>query len=851
MNVDTLVGVATNTALLLALAVLYDALPLDSGRRTRLLEVVAGLVIGLIGLVVMLTPWRYSEGVIFDTRSILLSVSGLYFGPIPTAIAMLMTGALRIYQGGGGVYMGLGVIVTSAALGLLWRFYLASKKKTQVWYQLYAFGLVVHVCMLLWTFALPGDVRAEVLRTIAVPVMLIYPIGTVLLGLLLARREHLRSWRRSLQEERDLFEAITETSPVGILTTDGDGQIKYANSRAESIMGLSRDEITQRAYNAPAWKITGAEGGVFPEEQLPFRRVLDGGTVVRNVIHGIEWPDGRRVLLSVNAAPLRDDTGRTQGMVASVEDVTERRRAERTLRESEERFRRLSENARDLIYRMSLPDGRYEYVSRAAEQILGYSPQELYESPKLMQGAIHPDWLPYFEKQWANLVKGTMPPTYEYQIVHKSGEVRWLNQRNILVRDENGAPVAIEGIVTDVTERKQTEAGLRASESKYHSLYDSMTELVAIHEIVSDATDKAVDYRIVDCNPAFERVTGIAREQAVGALASQLYGAGEPPYLDIYARVAATGEPASFETTFAPMSKSFEISAFSTSPGMFATVSADITERKRAEAELRRLNVSLDLRVAQRTAQLSAANAELQAFAYSVSHDLRAPLRAIHSFSQILTRRHSEVLNQEGREYLEHVVNASEQMGRLIEDLLQYSRLGRRAVQRGSVNSEEILRLVLDHFSEAIEKSGAEVSVPRVLPAVYGDETLLNQVFLNLIDNALKYQPRDQKPRVEVTWQEQEDWIILHVKDNGIGIPAEHHERIFNVFQRLQSEDAYPGTGIGLALVKKAVDLMEGQMGVESQVGAGSHFWVRLPALANPNLAQRDTQQGVERNSGS
>jgi PAS domain S-box-containing protein/putative nucleotidyltransferase with HDIG domain len=139
----------------------------------------------------------------------------------------------------------------------------------------------------------------------------------------------------------------------------------------------------------------------------------------------------------------------------------------RNLLASEERFRRLTENARDVIYRMSLPDGRYEYVSPAALSVFGYSPEEFYNTQNFIKKALHPDWHAYFEDQWEHLIKGEMPPTYEYQIIHKSGEARWLNQRNILVRDNTGNPIAIEGIVTDITERKRAEEALRINEERY------------------------------------------------------------------------------------------------------------------------------------------------------------------------------------------------------------------------------------------------------------------------------------------------------------------------------------------------------------------------------------------------
>jgi PAS domain S-box-containing protein len=145
-----------------------------------------------------------------------------------------------------------------------------------------------------------------------------------------------------------------------------------------------------------------------------------------------------------------------------IQDVTERKRIEDALGKSEERFRLIAENAHDLIYRMSLPDGRYEYVSPAVERITGYSPEECYQNPKLVQTAIHPDWQAYFAAEWEKLLRGEGSDSYEYRIRHRSGEWRWLYQRNVLVRDAAGMPMAIEGIVSDITDRKEKEMALEA-----------------------------------------------------------------------------------------------------------------------------------------------------------------------------------------------------------------------------------------------------------------------------------------------------------------------------------------------------------------------------------------------------
>jgi PAS domain S-box-containing protein len=195
-------------------------------------------------------------------------------------------------------------------------------------------------------------------------------------------------------------------------------------------------------------------------------------------------------------------------IMVHMEDITKRKKMEAALRESEERYRRLTDNALDVIYRMSLPDGKYEYVSPAATTTFGYSPQEFYDNPQIVRKIIHPDWIPYFENQWQRLLKEDVPPVYEYQIVHKNGDIRWINQRNVLVRDEQGNPVALEGIVTDITEQKQVEESLRKSEERLRHISELIPDFAYSCKKAPDG-DFAIDW----ITGAPERITGYTTDE--------------------------------------------------------------------------------------------------------------------------------------------------------------------------------------------------------------------------------------------------------------------------------------------------------------------------------------------------
>ena len=263
----------------------------------------------------------------------------------------------------------------------------------------------------------------------------------------------------------------------------------------------------------------------------------------------------------------------------------------------------------------------------------------------------------------------------------------------------------------------------------------------------------------------------------------------------------------------------------------------DITEIRRARMELEALNIGLEDRVAERTQELEisndallAANREMEAFTYSVSHDLRAPLRAILGFSQIVARRHQDGLDEQGRHFVDNIVTASQRMGRMIDDLLEYSRLSRELLPTRPIEMAPVLTDLVETFQERADSVGADLVITACAGTPLGDRTLIDQVLTNLIDNALTYHCVHSRPRIEISVQPVGGEVVLRVADNGIGISPEFHEKVFQAFQRLHTADEYAGSGIGLASVQKAVTRMNGRISLTSTPGVGSVFAVHLPA---------------------
>lgn len=397
---------------------------------------------------------------------------------------------------------------------------------------------------------------------------------------------------------------------------------------------------------------------------------------------------------------------------------------------------------------------------------------------------------------------------YEWDVRVSAGAVRrvMFHKANLT---EGGAVVGLVGTVQDITD-------LRGAERKFTTVFATCPDAIAI-------SDKQTG-RYLDVNPAFEEALGYRRDEVLGRTSVELGIWAEP---DARARMleafAAQGQLANYETRFRRKGGEVFTALISVEvtelDGTDCLIMAgrDISARKHEEMVLRRT-----------ADELHRSNLELERFAYVAAHDLQEPCRTICSFAQLLERRHGEALGDEGREYLSYLSNGAQRMRELIHGLLSYSRVDSNRLRFETLALGDLMRSVLGDLAGAVGQTGAVVCVGE-LPRVRGDAVQLQQVLVNLVGNALKFQPPGHQPRVDIDASRLGDQWQISVRDNGIGIDPQYADEIFGMFRRLHGGATYPGTGIGLALVRRIVEAHGGRIWVESRPGQGSTFRFTLP----------------------
>ncbi len=373
--------------------------------------------------------------------------------------------------------------------------------------------------------------------------------------------------------------------------------------------------------------------------------------------------------------------------------------------------------------------------------------------------------------------------------------------------------------------RLQSEL-INFTEEKYHSLFDNMLEGFAYCKMIFD-NGNPIDFICLEVNKSFEHLTGL--KNAVGKNVSEVIpGIREfdPNLLEICGRAALTGRPEKFEMHIEPLNNWFTISVCSPQKEYFIAIFDIITERKNAEEKMKIINNELENRMFELTAQLAATNKSMETFAYSVSHDLKTPLRHIDGFTRLLKNSIPQK-SEETIRYFDKITQSSNKMVSMIDALLTFSRLGRKPIQKTEINLSQLVNKVIKQFEPGLENRNIEWHIGE-LPILLADNNLLQLVLENLIFNAIKFTSKNEKAIIEIANYDNGESGCkgFYIKDNGVGFDMAYANKLFGVFQRLHAENEFEGTGIGLANIKQIVNKHGGAIRAESELSKGATFFI-------------------------
>jgi len=621
----------------------------------------------------------------------------------------------------------------------------------------------------------------------------------------------------SLLESERRFRRTFELAGSGVAHIGMDRRFLRVNRRLCEILGYPQDELLRLTGR----QISHPDDLDVINAQRPrlYAGEIDSVRVEKRYLR----KDGSIVWVSFTMVVERDAAGKPQYEIAFFDDITARKQAEAALRESEERFRSVVDSANDgiLVY-----DKQLNVVAGnlAAERILGLPLANIIGAAGFtsLLPCVHADGSPVLpdERPTRLTVKSGKPLTGEIVGIYRpDSSMTWVSVNTGFLRRPGETDwYGVVSTIGDITKQRHAEIALSASEALYRQTFELATAGIA-HVDLSG--------RFMKVNRRLCEILGYGEQELIGRPVKEISHPEDRNLTDSQRMRVRSGEKHSVRFEKRYIRKSGAIVWVDLSVALACDASGapqyeialfdDITERKKAEAALREAHE-----------ELKRSNAELEQFAYVASHDLQEPLRMVSSYTQLLMRRYGDKLDGDAKDFTAFIVDGATRMKQLIEDLLAYSRVGTRDKNFKPVDAESSLKRALTNLRAAIQDSGATVTQDK-LPTIPCDEVQLAQLFQNLIGNALKFRKPDVAPAVHVGAAEQGAEWEFTVRDNGIGIEPQYFERIFMVFQRLHDKGEYPGTGIGLAIVKKVVERHGGRIWVQSQPGAGTTFHFTMP----------------------
>ena len=636
--------------------------------------------------------------------------------------------------------------------------------------------------------------------------------------------EDITARKQAVEAKERALQRLNEAQRIGQI---GDWEFDLASQKITwspqvfEIFGRDPSLGPPRNYKEAATQYDAASQAILEEN---IARAIESGEAQDYELLALR-PDGDRVHVQAMAVPTKDASGRVFGLYGTVQDISARKLVEDSLRDAQARLKSTLSAGSIGTWTWDIVNDRLvadEFIARLfsieADAAAKGLPVEAYFK------ALHEDDRSAVSDALNSAIQSCGQYDVEYRVRQNDGETRWLQAKGRVEGDAAGNALIFHGAVMDITDRKRAEAALRESEERFRAYVEQAADPMFVHDFsgrflevnrqacgsLGYTRDELLRMNVVDVETDFDLIR-------LQALLSQISPSQVFTVFGHQRRKDGSIFPV--EVRFG----CFDMKGKRCYLGMVR----DITERKQAEEIIQRLNTELEQRVIERTAQLKAANKELEAFSYSVSHDLRAPLRAVDGFSRAVLDEYGAQLPAEGQDYLRDIRQGAQKMGDLIDDLLAFSRLSRASMKKESVDTGRMVRAVLEDMSA--QRTGREIEIRIVdLPNCRGDPALLKQVWINLLSNAIKYTGKTKAAVVEIGCRLEQGEHVYFVRDNGTGFDMRYANKLFGVFQRLHRAEDYEGTGVGLAIVHRIITRHGGRIWADAVVDRGATFYFTL-----------------------
>lgn len=623
----------------------------------------------------------------------------------------------------------------------------------------------------------------------------------------------------ALAESEAVLKATIESINDGIMVINADRKITHTNAHFRNMFNVS-DELLVK--NSDYIIMNHAKNQLSDQKYFTKRieEIYKSTESSEDILH---LKNGR--ILERTSYPLQED-GPAKGRVWLFRDVTEKKKYEEELLKNQKILSNSQRIAQMGNFEFHLETNTVNW-GKEMYRIYGCDPEKGQPSNDIFMKLLHPDDHKKFRYHMENSIRSKKFEDIQLRIIRPDGALRYFSYSGEFNLDQNGRPYYLLGIAKDITELKMIEENLREQEAKLRKIFSAAPVPIGMF----------YQEKFVECNDEFYKMTGYTPDEIIGQYTRKIvptdeeYQEKSQEYLsgvyknNVYSTesqwVKKDGTLIDIILRFSPL----DPSGTDIRGSIFSAL--DITERNQALKEIKKLNKELEEKVLKRTAELEMANRDLEAFAYSVSHDLRSPLRHIDGFLSLMHSSLSET-SQKTNHYYEKTRAATKRMHNMIEDLLNFSRLGRKKLAYSQIDSNILIREIIEELVIDPKKNNIEWKINELIP-MKADRAMLKLAFENLISNAIKYSSKNNKIVIEIGSRELKKGIEFYVKDNGIGFDMKFADKLFNVFQRLHTNEEFDGIGIGLANVKQIIKKHGGTVRAESKPNLGATFYITLP----------------------